>query len=87
MAAETAFQRFSHDHEDLVLAVHYNFYGTRMVTASSDHRLKVWDRRDDGWALTDTWKAHSAEVTDVRLHDTLEDGEAFWPCAIEPAFN
>jgi hypothetical protein len=36
-----------------------------MVTASSDHRLKVWDKKDDGWTVTDVWKAHDAEVTDV----------------------
>ena len=67
MAADGAFHRFSHGHQDLVLAVDYNFYGTRMVTASSDHRLKVWDRRDDGWSVTDVWVAHDAEVTDVRI--------------------
>jgi len=62
---DPAFHRFHHGHQDLVLAVDYNFYGTRMVTASSDHTLKVWDRKDDGWTLVDTWKAHDAEVTDV----------------------
>ncbi|GAB7351933.1 hypothetical protein MBLNU459_g2471t1 [Dothideomycetes sp. NU459] len=66
MATETSFHRFSHGHQDLVLAVDYNFYGNRMVIASSDHRLKVWDRKDDGWTVTDTWKAHDAEVTDVK---------------------
>ncbi|KAL1296981.1 hypothetical protein AAFC00_004580 [Neodothiora populina] len=63
---ETGFHRFPHGHNDLVLAVDYNFYGTRMVTASSDHRLKVWDRKDEGWVLLDVWKAHDAEVTDVK---------------------
>lgn len=62
---DTEFRRFDHGHQDLVLAVDYNFYGTRMVTASSDHRLKVWDRKDDSWTLTDVWRAHDAEVTDV----------------------
>ena len=65
MATSNSFHHFSHGHHDLVLAVDYNFYGTRMVTASSDHRLKVWDRKDDGWTVTDVWKAHDAEVTDV----------------------
>lgn len=73
MATETSFLRFNHGHQDLVLAVDYNFYGNRMVTASSDHRLKVWDRKDEGWILTDTWKAHDAEVTDVSaLDDTSQ---------------
>lgn len=66
MATDGAFQRFSHGHQDLVLAVDYNFYGTRMVTASSDHRLKVWDRKDEGWTVTDVWTGHDAEITDVR---------------------
>ena len=66
MAADGAFQRISHGHQDLVLAVDYNFYGTRMVTASSDHQLKVWDRKDEGWSVVDVWTAHDAEITDVR---------------------
>jgi len=49
-----------------VLAADYNFYGTRLVTASSDHRLKVWDKkRDTTWELVDSWRAHDAEITDV----------------------
>ncbi|KAI4732836.1 WD40 repeat-like protein [Aureobasidium sp. EXF-12298] len=66
LSPEIAKQAQVHGHHDLVLAVDYNFYGTRMVTASSDHRLKVWDRKDDGWTVTDVWKAHDAEVTDVK---------------------
>ncbi|GAM82698.1 hypothetical protein ANO11243_006810 [Dothideomycetidae sp. 11243] len=68
-SAGQAFHRFSHGHQDLVLAVDYNFYGTRMVTASSDHKLKVWDRQEsssDSWIVTDVWTAHDAEVTDVK---------------------
>lgn len=65
MAAERSFQTFAHGHQDLVLAVDFNYFGTRMVTASSDHRLKVWDRKDDAWTLIDSWKAHDAEITDV----------------------
>lgn len=66
--ARNGFHRFSHGHQDLVLAVAYNLYGTRMATASSDHRVKVWDRSDktDQWTVTDVWPAHDAEVTDVK---------------------
>jgi WD40 repeat protein len=66
--ASSNFHRFSHGHNDLVLAIDYNFYGTRMATASSDHRLKVWDRNDstNQWTVTDVWTAHDAEVTDVK---------------------
>jgi nucleoporin SEH1 len=65
MAAERTFQTFSHGHQDLVLAVDFNYFGTRMVTASSDHRLKVWDKKDDSWTLVENWKAHDAEIVDV----------------------
>jgi nucleoporin SEH1 len=65
MAAERSFQTFSHGHQDLVLAIDFNYFGTRMVTASSDHRLKVWDKKDDSWTLVESWKAHDAEIVDV----------------------
>ena len=66
--AQNTFHRFSHGHQDLVLAIDYNFYGTRMATASSDHRLKVWDRNESTgqWTVIDVWTAHDAEVTDVK---------------------
>ena len=66
--ASNGFHRFSHGHHDLVLAISYNLYGNRMATASSDHRVKVWDRSDktDQWSVTDVWIAHHAEVTDVK---------------------
>lgn len=63
--ADRGFQTFAHRHQDLVLAVDFNYFGTRMVTASSDHRLKVWDKKDDAWTLVESWKAHDAEVVDV----------------------
>jgi nucleoporin SEH1 len=66
MATDRGFTTFDHGHNDLVLAVDFNFYGTRMVTASSDHRLKVWDKKDDTWTLIDTWRGHDAEVVDVK---------------------
>lgn len=65
MAAAQSFQTFSHGHQDLVLAVDFNYFGTRMVTASSDHRAKVWDKKDDSWTLIESWKAHNAEIIDV----------------------
>lgn len=68
--SEDGFHRFSHGHEDLVLAVDYNFYGTRMATASSDHYLKVWDYRDSKWTVSASWPAHEAEITDVRARRT-----------------
>lgn len=66
--ASNSFQRVSHGHHDLVLAASYNLYGNRRVSASSDHKLRVWDRDEKSgqWTVTDTWTAHSAEITDVR---------------------
>ncbi|TKA77340.1 hypothetical protein B0A55_03415 [Friedmanniomyces simplex] len=66
--AHNTFHRLSHGHLDLVLATSFNAYGTRMATASSDHRVKVWDRaaQTGQWIVIDVWTAHSAEVTDVQ---------------------
>ncbi|KAF1818859.1 WD40 repeat-like protein [Dissoconium aciculare CBS 342.82] len=40
----TTFHHFPHGHQDLLLAAAYNFYGTRLATASADHKIKIWDR-------------------------------------------
>ena len=53
-------------HRDLVTVTKYNFYGNRLLTASADHRIKVWDLKDSQWQLIDTWRAHDAEIRDVR---------------------
>ncbi|KAL1641314.1 hypothetical protein SLS58_006216 [Diplodia intermedia] len=66
MSANQGFQTFDHGHQDLVLAVDFNFFGNRMVTASSDHRLKVWDRKDENWSLVDSWRAHDGEIVEVK---------------------
>lgn len=67
MASNATFHRFSPGHTDLILSLSYNFYGTRLATASADHRVKVWDRSKSSgtWSISDTWTAHNAEVTDV----------------------
>ena len=56
----SSYTTFEPNHNDVVLAVDFNFYGTRMVTASADHRVKVWDRKEDNWNLVDTFGAHDA---------------------------
>lgn len=61
----SGFADFDSGHRDLVIVTKFNFYGNRILTASSDHRIKVWDRRDGQWQLTDTWRAHDAEIRDV----------------------
>ncbi|KAJ3371003.1 epoxide hydrolase, soluble (sEH) [Allomyces arbusculus] len=55
-------------HEDLVHDLQFDFYGTRLVTASSDQKLKVWDclQHDrTSWQLSDAWKAHDASIVRV----------------------
>ncbi|GAD93856.1 nuclear pore protein [Paecilomyces variotii No. 5] len=59
------FTDFDAGHRDLVTVTKFNFYGNRIVTASSDHRMKVWDQKDSGWQLVDTWRAHDAEIRDA----------------------
>jgi nucleoporin SEH1 len=59
------FADFDAGHRDLVSVTKFNFYGNRIVTASSDHRMKVWDLKDNQWQLTDTWRAHDAEIRDA----------------------
>jgi nucleoporin SEH1 len=81
MTSERNFQSFSHGHQDLVLAVDFNYFGTRMVTASSDHRLKVWDKKDDAWTLVESWKAHDAEIVDV---STNSEFIFFMALAVDP---
>ncbi|KAG1052004.1 hypothetical protein G6F43_005827 [Rhizopus delemar] len=58
--------KFDTGHEDLIHDVAYDFYGKRLVTCSSDQRLKVWDfvEREDAsvWELSDSWKAHDSSI-------------------------
>lgn len=68
----SGFADFDTDHRDLVTVTKFNFYGNRIMTASSDHRMKVWDQKDGEWQLIDTWRAHDAEIRDVSKQP-LED--------------
>lgn len=38
---------FESGHRDVVTMTRFNFYGNRIVTASSDHRVRVWDLDPD----------------------------------------
>ena len=61
----TNFTEFEAGHRDLVTVTRFNFYGNRLLTASLDHRVRVWDQKESGWELIDTWRAHDAEIRDV----------------------
>ncbi|MCJ1283200.1 epoxide hydrolase, soluble (sEH) [Xylographa opegraphella] len=60
------FRNFAHSSNDLVLAAHFNEYGTRLVTGSADHRIRVFDMNQENWQLTDLWRGHNAQVLDVK---------------------
>jgi nucleoporin SEH1 len=64
-AMSGGFTDFDAGHRDLTIVTKFNFYGDRIATASSDHRVKVWDQKDGEWQLVDTWRAHDAEIRDV----------------------
>ena len=59
---------FEPGHADRVTVLHINFTSTRILTASADHRIKVWERDSESGeqTLTDTWTAHDADIRDVR---------------------
>ena len=59
------FRSLAHTSNDLVLAAHFNEYGTRLVTGSADHRIRVFDLNQEQWQLTDLWRGHNGEVLDV----------------------
>lgn len=66
----SGFADFDAGHRDLVSVTRFNFYGNRILTASTDHRMKVWDQKDGEWRLVDTWRAHDAEIRDVSCLNT-----------------
>ncbi|KIX93528.1 uncharacterized protein Z520_10706 [Fonsecaea multimorphosa CBS 102226] len=65
---------FDPGHHDRVTVLHTNFNGTRILTASIDHRIKVWERnpKTGERTLLDTFTAHDSDVRDAKfLHPTL----------------
>jgi nucleoporin SEH1 len=60
-------EQFVPNHEDRVTVLHSNFDGSRILTASIDHRVKVWDRSAPQGARTliETFTAHDADIRDV----------------------
>lgn len=50
-------------HEELIHSVRYDYYGKKIVTCSSDQKLKVWEQDESGsWRLTADWKAHKGSI-------------------------
>ncbi|KAI9098150.1 WD40-repeat-containing domain protein [Phlyctochytrium arcticum] len=76
--------QFSAGHEDLIHDVAYDFYGTRLVTCSSDQKLKVWDMDEETgkWILNDSWKGHDSSVLKVSWAHP-EYGQVFASCSFD----
>lgn len=79
--------RFDTDHEDLIHDVSYNYYGKRLVTCSSDQRLKVWDFNETGhgeakWEVNDSWKAHDCSILKV-IWANPEFGQVIASCSFD----
>lgn len=61
-------EEFEPGHEDRVTVLHINDDGTKILTASIDHRVKVWNRDSSTGknTLVDTFTAHDGDIRDVR---------------------
>ncbi len=67
-------EEFEPAHDDRVTALHVNYDGSRILTASIDHRVKVWnvDRKTGERTLIDTFTAHDADIRDAKFaHPTV----------------
>jgi len=71
-------------HEDLIHDLSYNYYGNRLVTCSSDQRIKVWDLNEETgqWVINDSWKAHDCSILKVSWAHP-EYGQVFASCSID----
>ena len=67
-------EEFEAGHDDRVTALHINYDGSRILTASIDHRVKVWnvDRKTGERTIIDTFTAHDADIRDAKfVHPTV----------------
>ncbi|KAI9848897.1 MAG: epoxide hydrolase, soluble (sEH) [Sclerophora amabilis] len=65
-AGGSNFRTWDHGHRDVVTTIAYNFHGDQIATGSADHRMKVFEKENDTWKVVDTWRAHSAQVFEVK---------------------
>ncbi len=64
--AASGFQSFENAAADIVLAAAHNSSGTRIALAAADHKLRVYNiKQDNSWILFDQWRGHDAEILDV----------------------
>lgn len=74
--------QFNAGHDDLIHDIATDWYGKRLLTCSSDQRIKVWDADDAGWALNDSWKAHDSSILKVSWAHP-EFGQCFASCSFD----
>jgi len=61
------FRRFSTHHEDIIHDLEYDYYGKRIATCSSDHKIKVWDLDGQNkWQCSSEWKAHAGSIWKIK---------------------
>ncbi|KAG8531648.1 uncharacterized protein KY384_003279 [Bacidia gigantensis] len=61
----SGFHTFENTAADAVSAIQYDAGGDRIVTASADHRLRIYQKScvdSNDWELYDQWRGHDAEV-------------------------
>lgn len=63
---KSGFRSLDHSAADIILAVAFNFQGTRIALCSADHRIQVFSiDSDDVWTSIDQWRGHDAEILDA----------------------
>lgn len=67
MDEEINFQKIENSSGDVILAIDHNLYGNRVVLASSDHFLRVYEKSNAQWTLIDSWRGHASEILQVRV--------------------
>jgi nucleoporin SEH1 len=59
--------QFDVGHDDLIHDIAYDYYGERLVTCSSDQRVKLWDLdiENNNWKPNNSWKVYCLSNTDT----------------------
>ena len=78
MAVTDGVEDFEPGHADQVTVLNVNSDGSRVLTGSIDHRIKIWTREQStgGRTLIETISAHGADIRDASCYDT----QAFTVC-------
>ncbi|KAI9023986.1 WD40-repeat-containing domain protein [Hyaloraphidium curvatum] len=84
MASYEPVYKFNAGHEDLIHDIATDWYGKRIITCSSDQRIKIWDLDEatGAWVLNDSWKAHDSSILKVSWAHP-EYGQCFASCSFD----